>query len=520
MNPCWRLDLCAVGLAGAGVGVRVAALAVGLPPTNSDEATMGLMAVHISRGEQFPVFFYGQQYMGALEAYLSAPVFALFGPSTGWLRLQTLAWFAVLLWAVYRLGTRLYSRRLALACLALLALASDRVLKDQLIAAGGYPEIVPFAALLMLLSVRLAEPGSRRIAGYTGWGLLAGLALWDDWIVLPYLAAAAVVLVAYRGRDLLGRSGAALLAGLLGGAAPLLVDNLTRRSNSIGVFWKLNRMGGHDVASATLADHLDGGVLTGVPLAGGLCPPGRCGPAQTWWGVAFVVLLAAAGGLAVVGLRRMRRRGAASVRHAGRLALVVAAGATLISYVRSPAAVLSPIESARYLSLLAVSTPAVLFPVAIAPRLLRSPPARLLRAAAAAVVAALALAATVTAFRTAPAVRAEEDAQRQLAAALDKIGVTEIYSDYWTCGRLTFATRERVACATLSDKLHPDNDRYPRYRARVAAAPEPVFALVSGSQLQAAFAAHLARLGVDGHPQPAGRYVIYRPGRPVGLPLT
>jgi hypothetical protein len=428
----------AAGLIVAGVGLRAAALVVGIPATNSDEATMGLMALHIGRGQQFPVFFYGQHYMGALEAYLAAPLFAIFGPSTGLLRLQTLAWFALLLWAVYRLGVRLYSRRVALASVALLAFASDRVLKDQLITAGGYPEIVPLAALLMLGAVALAAPsralgrapsrapGRGRIGGYAGLGLLAGLALWDDWIVLPYLAGAAVVLAALRGREILGRAGTALLAGLLAGAAPLLVDNLTGHSNSVEVFLDLNRAGSGRAAGAGLVDHLHGGVLIGVPLAGGLCPPGRCGVAQTWWGAVVVALLVAAGWLAAVGLRRMRRRGAASVRHAGRLALVAAAGTTLISYAASPPAVLTPIESARYLSLLAISTPAVLFPVAIAPRLLRRRPARVLRAVAAAFVTALAVTATVGAFGTAPAVRAEEDAQRRLVAALDRLQVSEI----------------------------------------------------------------------------------------------
>ena len=42
---------------------------------------MGLAALHIARGEDFPVFFYGQEYMGTLEAYLAAPLVALFGPS-------------------------------------------------------------------------------------------------------------------------------------------------------------------------------------------------------------------------------------------------------------------------------------------------------------------------------------------------------------------------------------------------------------------------------------------------------
>src|SRR5439155_10592594 len=100
----------AVAVGAAGIALRVVVLLVGLPPTNSDEASMALMAWHIARGVHFPIFFYGQHYMGALEAYLAAPLFALFGPSTALLRLQTLAWYGLLLWAVYRLAVRVYSR--------------------------------------------------------------------------------------------------------------------------------------------------------------------------------------------------------------------------------------------------------------------------------------------------------------------------------------------------------------------------------------------------------------------------
>nr|WP_181726564.1 hypothetical protein [Micromonospora provocatoris] len=63
----------------AGVGYRLALLFADVPPTNSDEATMGLAALHIARGDGFPVWFYGQAYMGTLEAYLAAPLVALAG---------------------------------------------------------------------------------------------------------------------------------------------------------------------------------------------------------------------------------------------------------------------------------------------------------------------------------------------------------------------------------------------------------------------------------------------------------
>ena len=46
-----------------------------------DTSTVGLMGIHILEGER-PLFYYGQNYMGALEAYVAAVMFALFGVST------------------------------------------------------------------------------------------------------------------------------------------------------------------------------------------------------------------------------------------------------------------------------------------------------------------------------------------------------------------------------------------------------------------------------------------------------
>ena len=38
----------------------------------ADEGVVGLMAMHILEGRELPVFFYGQDYLGALEAYLES----------------------------------------------------------------------------------------------------------------------------------------------------------------------------------------------------------------------------------------------------------------------------------------------------------------------------------------------------------------------------------------------------------------------------------------------------------------
>lgn len=74
---------------------------------DSDEAVVGLMAKHILAGER-PVFFYGQTYMGSLDAYLTAVSFHLLGASVFSMRLVQLLLFVLLILSTYRLALRLY----------------------------------------------------------------------------------------------------------------------------------------------------------------------------------------------------------------------------------------------------------------------------------------------------------------------------------------------------------------------------------------------------------------------------
>src|SRR5512134_3850864 len=63
-------------------------------PFNADEAVVALMARHILMGER-PVFFYGQAYMGSLDAFLIAGAFRLFGEGVWAIRLVQ-AWLYLL----------------------------------------------------------------------------------------------------------------------------------------------------------------------------------------------------------------------------------------------------------------------------------------------------------------------------------------------------------------------------------------------------------------------------------------
>jgi hypothetical protein len=53
---------------------------------DSDQAIVGLMARHISRFQDFPLFFYGQNYMLGVQAWIIAPVFWVMRPSVAAMR--------------------------------------------------------------------------------------------------------------------------------------------------------------------------------------------------------------------------------------------------------------------------------------------------------------------------------------------------------------------------------------------------------------------------------------------------
>ena len=87
-RPLLLAALAAVALAVVGRGVLFMAPGVRF---DADQAVIGLMAKHIAEGRAFPLYFYGQDYLLALEAYAAAPVMWLLGPTEVALKLPVLA---------------------------------------------------------------------------------------------------------------------------------------------------------------------------------------------------------------------------------------------------------------------------------------------------------------------------------------------------------------------------------------------------------------------------------------------
>ncbi|MDQ2716759.1 MAG: hypothetical protein M3Z08_17775 [Chloroflexota bacterium] len=518
--------------------MRVTLIAQGWPLTNSDEGTIGLMALHIAYQGAHPIFYYGQNYMGSLEAFIAAPLFHLFGPTLFAVRLGMALLFALFLGCMYLLVRLLYTKNFALISLILLSLGSDQVLLRELRAIGGYGETTFFGALLLLLATWIARSYSdtgnnnsgrarlRRLA-YGGWGLAAGLGLWSDLLIAPFVLVSALFIFLFCRRELRTRATIYLLLGFVIGAAPLLYYNITSPlDNSLAIFWSLHRGGaGNGVPGPfPIVQQLMGTFLVAIPYATNahpLCsqtefspfgPQGphflQCALFQGLWGIGFFALWLLAVVLAArvawscwrrqhtpgeTGAARIAEQRHTLVLEAARLMVLASAGLILLSYVLSPVAALGPWTTSRYLFGLLTAVPALLWPLwrgiaahskpvkpgspgEPAPRkptqnLARSLPGWLLLL----LIGSVFVAGTIGAFGEVPAVQRSNQQQDALIHDLQGIGQRHIYAGYWICNQLTFQSQERVICAVLDTHLRPGFDRYLPYRATVNADPHAAY---------------------------------------------
>jgi hypothetical protein len=499
-------ELAAGALIALALTLRVWLVTIGLPRFDSDEGTMGLMALHIELHGAHPVFFYGQAYMGSLEAYVAAVLFGSFGASDLTLRLGLIILAVPFLLCMYLLARLLYSHRVALVTLGVLAVGSGELLARQLKAVGGYPELLLFGAATFLCAAYLgmSRPAlsHRRVYGFGICGVLAGLGVWSDPLMLPIALAALLLLVATCRRELAGARGLVLVLGILVGLAPAIAYNAgarARGSNTWASVTQIVRAGGTGHAGTHARDSLSqrvaGTVAVSVPVMTGGSGVCRLAPQHAWplsshagehtvtctvvhavWGAGYISLLVLATVLAAIAARRTRRRLMSSTsdpagqwvcgRALARLAMVLAAGATLLVFALSSAPGHAPWYNVRYLTGLWIALPAIVAVLVPDGGNLFSRTARYAVLAVIAVALILDSAAIYSDRAYASWLHGQQIA---LASTLESHRVSHIYTDYWTCDWLAFESRERIVCAVLDANLQPSLDRYLPYRAAVGA---------------------------------------------------
>lgn len=521
-------------------GLKLALALADRFPFNADEAIVALMARHILQGAR-PIFFYGQAYMGSLDAFLAAAGFAIFGQQIWVIRLiQGLLYLGVLA-TTGLLGRQAFgSPRVGALAMLLLAIPVVNVTLYTTISLGGYGEALLLGNVSLCLGLHLA--GQMRQGGSGRWyewlllGLLTGLGLWAFGLalvfslpVLIYLLWLSFPAASEVGQSLDQRLGAAarrtgpywlaLALGGLIGAWPWLAYALQH-----GLGQLLQELGGGAIAGTEqmpwifrVGKHLMGLLLLGSTVTLGFRPPWSA----DWLGLPllpFVLML----WMAVIAflLRALGHPG--PYRQAQ--ALLAGVMATLLA-----AFVLSPFgadPSGRYFVPLAI--PLALFAAAAIEHWRARWGQKAYTLAALLLIYSLwgTLQCTVrfppgltTQFYTPSQV--DMRYIDELQAFLRQEGETRGYSNYWVAYPLAFLSGEELIFTPRLpyhlDFAHTERDnRYRPYNELIAQAGRVAYITTHHPDLDAYLRSEFTRLGVTWQENRLGDFqVFYRLSRPV-----
>jgi hypothetical protein len=205
---------------------------------DGDEAVLGIQAENILRGSH-PIYFYGQAYMGSWDAYLAAPLIAIFGPHAWVLHAVTLAESLLLVPLLGALAKKLYGERAGLPAMMLAAFPPLYVTQGELRMLGGYVETLVLGTALMLLTVTIAQRWHGGTATGRLWvlvGLLTGLAFWIDPLIACYGAACALWMLPVAIKRIRGSAseGLAFWRGTALNAAGCLIGTVIGMAPAIG----------------------------------------------------------------------------------------------------------------------------------------------------------------------------------------------------------------------------------------------------------------------------------------------
>lgn len=537
------------------------------PQTDSDEGTMDLMALHILTRGEHPIFYYGQAYMGPLQAYLGALFIHFFGVSVFSVRLGLILLYALYLFCMYALTCRLFSVPFALVTVALLSIGSGTVLGGHLFASGGYSEIMFFGALIFLLAVHLVytvphgQPShiqfgrARRLWLYGVLGMVMGVAFWSDFLVTPAIATAGLFLLAFCWRELRGWAGLCLVVGIIPGLFPVILYNLSVSPASNSWHAMLIKTGYTSPGSISYLQRIAQTFLISLPLETGVQPTcalhepmvpvhsllqlfpsdqaAYCLVTHGGWGLGVVLLWGLSVVLAGCALWRWReetRKDAPvmwrhGIQAAARLMLLASAALTVALFAVSGHAGTFPHSADRYLVCVFWALPAVLWPLwhgwgktfsaregeARKRMTQREAVALWIRMAALLLIGVVFLKGTIDVWvDDVPVAQAAYNEQGALVDQLLYYGATRIYSDYWTCGVLMFRSDERILCSNFSDRPGPVSDRYPLYHTLVRASPSVAYVFHLHSLQDDAILHGRYHLARSYHRFVIGNYALYQ----------
>ena len=199
---------------------------IDIMPFNADEAIVALMARHINMGN-IPVFFYGQSYMGSLDAILVALGFRAFGEEVWVIRfIQSLLYLGTVFTTMVIAKRLLKSERAVLFTGLMMAVPPINTSLYSTVSLGGYGEMLLIGNLLLLggislirrIKERQPEVKKRDYLGLFLWGLGAGFAFWVIGLTLVYSLPVIILCIWYSIKKMSWKTYLPVLVLFLGSA--------------------------------------------------------------------------------------------------------------------------------------------------------------------------------------------------------------------------------------------------------------------------------------------------------------
>lgn len=419
---------------------------------DADQAVTGLMAKHLVEGRAFPLFFYGQHYMLAVQAWLAAPFFAVFGPTVFALKLPLFALNAL----TAALLVQMLARDVKLPPVEAFLAASCFVLAPpgtagQLMSALG-ASVEPFLYVVLIWRWR-EKP------------LWQGLVLGVGFLHREFAAYGFVAFVAVSAldRSLFTRARLLKVGAALAAAAAVWIavsavrpyaSGLGPGSSAAEVYGAANNVRGlmdrvcGEPGSIARGFATMAGSFFGLPL--GLTPAAlqdfyvnsRLAQGHAWAWPLFA-LGALAGSIRVLVLARRRGWAASVTELGGAIYLALVGVVAAVAYTVGRCGELHP-QTIRYLLL------AILAPVGLAAAWLRLEDRTGIRRGLRAALVLWALASVAGHVRLLDEYvrRTPPSYRRELADALVARNIRLIRTDYWTGYHVAFLSQERVVAET------------------------------------------------------------------------
>ena len=201
-----------------------------ITPFNADEAIVALMARHINQGS-IPPFFYGQYYMGSLDAILVSLGFRVFGEAVWVIRLVQSTLYIGTVGTIVMIASRVLDHpRAGLYAGILAAIPTVNVALYSTVSLGGYGEMLLIGNMLVLGGISIIDEIAKAkgvlwkiYSGLAFWGFGAGFAFWVLGLSLVYSIPVLIIIILYltkHNKPILIKGALFLIAGGILGSSP------------------------------------------------------------------------------------------------------------------------------------------------------------------------------------------------------------------------------------------------------------------------------------------------------------